>query len=399
MGKIIKILLLEDNEADVDLLQRELKKSGMEFTLRVVMTRNDYVRELEGFCPDIVLSDHSLPSFNSMEAYSILKEQYAIPFILTTGTVSEEFAVECMKAGISDYILKSSLKRLPTAIHTVLANNEVIREKKLVESLNAKLKTAFREIAEKNKNITDSITYAKRIQDAMLPETHKLDSAFPEWFIFNQAKDIVSGDFYWFEKSEDKIIIAVADCTGHGVPGALMSVIGTSLLNKIVNEKHIVKPAEILQQMNFGINHFFKQSDTRDGMDIALCSIDLASLRVEYAGANRPILIVRKDGLEEITPTKLPIGGLTDTDRRAYETKEIQLEPEDKIYFFTDGIIDQFGGPFDKKLMKKRLKEFFTSVCGRSMSEQKSLLKDFIIKWAGHNEQIDDMLVAGLKIR
>ncbi|HEX8515916.1 MAG TPA: SpoIIE family protein phosphatase [Bacteroidia bacterium] len=398
MKKQVKILLLEDNAADVELIHRELSMSGMLFTMHTVESRENFIIALNNFEPDIILSDHSLPSFNSLEAFAIVNENYNIPFILVTGSVSEEFAVSCMKAGVDDYILKSSLKRLPEAVNKILAGNVMKREKETIEELHRQLRNAFREIEEKNKSITDSIIYARRLQEAMLPEPERLDKMVADWFIFSQAKDIVSGDFYWFEKCNNHLIMAVADCTGHGVPGALMSVVGTSLLNKIVNEKHITKPAEILYNLNYGISRFFKQSNEKDGMDVALCSIDLTTGAIEFSGANRPMWIMHQSGLQEIKATKLSIGGLRESDSSSYKTHKIKTEPGDMIYLFTDGILDQFGGEKDKKLMKSRFRNFIASLRFKHMIEQKAVIENFVNDWKGELDQVDDILVVGLKL-
>lgn len=403
MIKHLKILLLEDNPGDVGLLQRELKKAEMAFTLHVADTRESFIETLNMFHPDIILSDHSLPAFNSMEAFSIAKKfNPDIPFILVTGTVSEEFAVECMKAGVDDYIIKDSLTRLPSAINAVFASKEIKREKETIEGLHKELKNAYLEIAEKNKSITDSINYAKHIQDAILPDNDRLHKFFSEWFIYYKPKDIVSGDFYWFEERNNKFIMAVADCTGHGVPGALMSVIGVELLNKIVNEKNIYTPSEILRHLNIGIAHFFKPKENiiaaNDGMDMAVCSIDFSTNTLEYAGAHRPLWMIRDNNLEEIKPTKYTIGGLQTGEKRVYENHTLKFNSNDLIYFFTDGITDQFGGRFEKKLMKKKFKKLLLSMNSNSLNEQRNILNEYMTKWTGRLEQVDDMLVMGVRL-
>jgi len=400
--KNIKILLLEDNPGDVGLLQRELKKAGLLFSLYVADSKESFVEGLHAFEPDIILSDHSLPSFNSKEAFEIAKNKKVdIPFVLVTGTVSEEFAVECMKAGVDDYILKDSLVRLPSAIQNLFNNKEIKKEKDSIELLHKELQNAYQEIEEKNKSITDSINYAKRIQDAILPDNEKLNAFFPEWFIHYKPKDIVSGDFYWFEKCGNKLIIAVADCTGHGVPGALMSVIGSELLNKIVVEKNITDPSEILRHLNIGITRFFKTKENQtmadDGMDIAICTISFDSKTLEYAGAHRPLWLIRNDDLEEFKPNKHSIGGLLPGEKRVYEKHQIKFNSNDLVYFFTDGITDQFGGRFEKKLMKKKFKKLLLSMHSNHLNDQKKILNDYMTRWAGNIEQVDDMLVMGLR--
>jgi serine phosphatase RsbU (regulator of sigma subunit) len=397
LKKSIKILLLEDNPADAELIRRELARSGMHFSMHVADSREGFIIGLNNFEPDIILSDHSLPSFNSLEAFAIVNKNYNIPFVLVTGSVSEEFAVTCMKAGVSDYIIKGSLTRLPGAINNILSGNILKKEKEAVEELHRQLKHAFKEIEEKSKSLTDSIIYARRIQDALLPESNRLEDLVTDSFIFSQPKDIVSGDFYWFEKHEDHLLIAVADCTGHGVPGALMSVVGTSLLNKIVNEKKITSPGKMLSALNYELCHLFKRNEGADGMDIAICRINLLTQQVEFAGANRPMWIMHQAGLEEIRPTKLPIGGLHNSDSLHYDTHVFQPERGDMIYLFTDGVLDQFGGEKDKKLMKKRFKSFIASLRFKHMIEQKLIIENFINDWKGDNEQVDDILVMGLK--
>lgn len=400
--KLLKILVLEDNPGDVFLLKRELEKAGMLFSLYVADSKETYIEGLKTFGPDIILSDHSLPSFDSMEALDIVKKSNIdIPFILVTGTVSEEFAVECMKAGVSDYIIKDSLTRLPSAIENIFNSQEIKREKESIELLHKELKNAYQEIAEKNKSITDSINYAKRMQDAILPDSERLSKFFPEWFIHYKPKDIVSGDFYWFEERNNKLIIAVADCTGHGVPGALMSVIGVELLNKIVNEKNITLPSEILRQLDMGIALCFKQKEnittSTDGMDMAICTINFDTNEMIYAGAQRPLWLIRENTLEEIKPTKFPIGGLFSGGKRSYENHRIKINPNDLVYFFTDGITDQFGGEFEKKLMTKKLKMLLLSMQSNNLNEQQHIFNDYMTKWAGNLEQVDDMLIMGLR--
>ncbi|MDF2437992.1 MAG: response regulator containing a CheY-like receiver domain and an domain [Bacteroidota bacterium] len=400
MKKHLKILLLEDNPSDAGLIKRELSMSGLVFTLHVVDTREDFIIGLNNFEPDIILSDHALPKFNSLDAFAIVNKNYNIPFILVTGTVSEEFAVSCMKAGVNDYILKHSLKRLPASIENILAGDLIKREKEAVEELHRQLKNAFREIEEKNKNITDSIIYARKLQEAMLTETDMLDELVSDWFVYNQAKDIVSGDFYWLEKCDDKLIIAVVDCTGHGVPGALMSVAGTIMLNKIINEKQITKPADILDELNVEISNFFRQKDPKDGMDVAVCSINLNTHLIEFAGANRPLWIMHQHGLEEIKGTKRAISGTRDNDHElpGFKTNFKQAEPGDMLYLFTDGVIDQFGGEKSKKLMKKRFKTFLSSLRFKHMIQQKVIIENYMNDWKGDHEQVDDMLLFGLKL-
>ena len=260
------------------------------------------------------------------------------------------------------------------------------------------------QIAEKNREITDSINYAKRIQSAILPDLKDVKKAFPNSFILFKPKDIVSGDFYWYQP--DHGMIAAADCTGHGVPGAFMSTIGVEKLNEAV--KHASYPGEVLQLLNRAIKTSLRQSEeadinekaTRDGMDIAIVSLKLNgdTAKLCYSGANRPFWLIRKNSIaiEEIKATKNAIGGLTD-DNQVFDTHELQLQPEDTFYIFSDGYADQFSSQ-DKKLMTKRFKEALLGIQNKTMNEQKEYLESFIENWKGHMEQTDDVLVIGIRI-
>jgi serine phosphatase RsbU (regulator of sigma subunit)/ligand-binding sensor domain-containing protein len=263
---------------------------------------------------------------------------------------------------------------------------EVVKQKEVIEL--------------KNKDITDSINYAKRIQEAILPTKENFKTLFPESFILYKPKDIVSGDFYWLSEKNDKIFFAAADCTGHGVPGAFTSMIGNSLLNEIVNDKGIAEPAKILDALREGIIKALKQSgkegENKDGMDISLCCVDLKNKTLEYAGAYNPLFLVRKNELIEIKADKFPIGI---SDRISQFTNNLMnLEPGDSIYVFSDGYADQFGGSDGKKFMRKRFKELLLSVQSLSMDEQGHDLNKAIVSWQGAADQVDDILVIGVKI-
>jgi serine phosphatase RsbU (regulator of sigma subunit) len=284
-------------------------------------------------------------------------------------------------------------------------------------------------VEEKNKEITDSINYAKRIQQAKLPKKEEIYTALPQSFVLFKPKDIVSGDFYFFHKSPSpsergrgEVFIAAADCTGHGVPGAFMSMIGSEKLEDAVSQT--IDTSEILKLLNKGIKTTLHQSEnnesTRDGMDIALVRIDLTGFEnlsglttLHYVGANRPIWIIRKgqSEVEEIKATKKAIGGFTE-DNQHFETHEIKLQKGDTFYIFTDGYADQFGGAegnltalenfgstkHDKKLMTKKFKEILLDIQNKTMQEQEKQLDAFVDKWRGNREQVDDILVIGIRI-
>jgi serine phosphatase RsbU (regulator of sigma subunit) len=265
---------------------------------------------------------------------------------------------------------------------------------------NQRIETAHKIIKEKNHEITDSINYALKIQQAMLPDTREIQQVLPQSFVLFQPKDIVSGDFYFFSHHREKIFIAAADCTGHGVPGGFMSMIGSEKLNNAIQQEE--EPGKILSLLNKGIKASLHQSEkeqtNRDGMDVALCAIDLKNSRVDYAGANRPLWVIRKGStkLEEIKGTKVSIGGLTE-DNKAFETHQLTLLEGDTLYMCSDGLADQFGSN-DKKLTTKRLKNLLVEINAQSLEEQSKYLDAFIPAWRGDTEQTDDILLVGIRI-
>ncbi len=271
-------------------------------------------------------------------------------------------------------------------------------------------------IEEKNKDITDSITYAKRIQGSVLLHQESIKDLFNDSFIFFLPRDIVSGDFYWFDKviatrgikNEKKpvelLCVAAADCTGHGVPGAFMSIIGNNLLTQTSSHPKVNSPAEALDFINKELkkilNNNISENDTflRDGMDIALIAIEKESKRLHFAGANNAIFIVRQNELIELKPDKFPITAALDQEPNHFTDKTFELQTNDCLYLFTDGYADQFGGDRGKKFMYKRMKELFVEIANQTMAQQKAVIENTFHQWKGKTEQIDDVLVIGLKI-
>jgi len=267
-----------------------------------------------------------------------------------------------------------------------------------------------KEISDKNivlehqqKEIQDSIHYAQRIQEAILPLETEMKKWIPNSFVLFRPKDVVSGDFYWFIERDNKLILICADCTGHGVPGAFMSMIGSDRLNNIVSENKIVSPASILSELNRAIKKSLKQDGqknaTRDGMDAAVCTIDLNKKKLSFAGANRSLWIVQPDGsdLEEIRATKVAIAGFTPDDQ-VYEERTIELVDGLKFYMTTDGYADQFGGEKDKKYMVKNMKKFVLKNSMLPFEIQKNKLEEELLIWKGDREQVDDVCVVGFSL-
>ena len=256
------------------------------------------------------------------------------------------------------------------------------------------------ELEHQKKEIQDSINYAKRIQEAILPLEAEMKKWLPDSFILFRPKDVVSGDFYWFHEKDGKLILVCADCTGHGVPGAFMSMIGSDRLNNIVNERRIVNPGEILSELSRSIKKSLKQDgerrSSRDGMDASICTIDLANRTMIYAGANRPLWIVKDGVIEEVRANKVAVAGFTPDDQ-VFDEHEIKLEKGLKFYMSSDGYADQFGGEKGKKYMVKNMKEFILQNCTQTYNKQRDYLERELVDWMGSHEQIDDVCVIGFE--
>ncbi|MCB9360064.1 MAG: SpoIIE family protein phosphatase [Flavobacteriales bacterium] len=274
------------------------------------------------------------------------------------------------------------------------------RAKKLNQKINAQKEEIEEQkiiVEVKNKEITSSIAYAKRIQNAILPPISLINNFFPDSFIFYLPKDIVAGDFYWMQKVDDIILFAVADCTGHGVPGAMVSVVCDNALNRATRELNIKQPAKILDAVSDIVVETFEKSETdvKDGMDIALCSWNTKTNVLEYAGANNSLYLIRNGELFETKADKQPIG--KSLKRHPFTNHNIELVKNDSIYLFSDGYADQFGGPKGKKFMYKAFKQMLITYSSLPIIEQEEAIKSTFFKWKEAHEQVDDICILGVK--
>jgi ligand-binding sensor domain-containing protein/serine phosphatase RsbU (regulator of sigma subunit) len=258
------------------------------------------------------------------------------------------------------------------------------------------------ELTLKNKSITDSINYAKRIQTAMLPPYKLFKSLFPSSFILYMPKDIVSGDFYWINKLNDKIFIAAVDCTGHGVPGAFMSIIGFELFRKITNIEGLSRPSDILNRLNEDFHVIFQDIDNvvlRDGMDVAFCSIDKKDMILEFSGAFNPLYLIRDNKITEIKGDRFAIGlDETNFKDQTFKNHLIPIQQGDIFYIFSDGFADQFGGPDGKKYKYRRFRHLLLNLHQLPMEKQHEILENNVMEWRGEQDQVDDILVIGIKV-
>jgi len=322
-------------------------------------------------------------------------------------SLSEQFNSMIEQLESYYYELEEKVKERTAEIQAQKEEIEVQRDsiqeqRNILSDINKSLQKAYIEIEEQKKHIEDSIHYAKRIQNAILPPDDFVAKILPKAFVYYKPKDIVSGDFYWITQSTTKIHVAAVDCTGHGVPGAFMSIVGNNQLNYAVNVKKANRPDDILNALNEGVTKTLRQtrvsSTVKDGMDIALVSIDKKKNVLEFAGAYNPLYLIRDGELSIIGADKFPIGGFMEEELRQFTSHKIDVYEGDIIYIFSDGYADQFGGPKDRKFMIKRFRELLLKIHKEPMAEQKEILNQIIEDWRGDGPQIDDILVIGIKL-
>lgn len=298
-------------------------------------------------------------------------------------------------------ILEEKNKLISQQKEEILTQNEILQQQKEeIEAQRDEVVNQRDQITLQNHLITDSIEYAKHIQNAVLPSKQLLGEYFSDSFIFYQPRNIVSGDFYWIKRFENSMILALADCTGHGVPGAFMSMLGMTLLNDIVAEQGNIATNLILEELRTRVKHSLKQSgdrfEAKDGIEIAICSITLDKMVMEYSGANIPLYIVRDNNLIEHRPTRNPIG--YHPREVAFEKQTIAINKNDKLYLYSDGFMDQLGGDGYIKFKKNNLHNLLLSNSALPMEKQAQQLNHVLEQWKGLNDQTDDILVMGIKI-
>ena len=275
-------------------------------------------------------------------------------------------------------------------------------QNKIIENQKSDIESQKSKLEESHKEITDSINYAKNIQDALMTSSEYIKDALPESFVFFLPKDVVSGDYYWVYKfSEDEVFFTVADCTGHGVPGAFMSMIGTSLLNENIIDYKIDNPAEVLGNMRSKIieslNDHSSKTNNKDGMDMALCKLNLKTKTLDYTGANNPLVHISEGKINYIKGNSQPVG-LSIIDNKPFTNHHVKLKKGDMIYIYSDGYQDQFGGPKGKKYMVKKFKTFLTRLSALPIDEQRVKIQEEFHGWKGNHDQVDDICVMGIRV-
>jgi serine phosphatase RsbU (regulator of sigma subunit) len=335
-----------------------------------------------------------------MEQYSIVRTNDEI------GELAEGYNE--MTEQIHNYVESISAMNRDLEKKVNERTREVVEQKEEIETqkeeIEAQLDLATLQrdtISNQNDLILDSIHYAKRIQSAILPPVQLLEEHLSDHFILFKPRDIVSGDYYWAREKDQKLLIAVADCTGHGVPGGFLSMLGISSMNEIVNRSTELNPGKILEQLREVVIASMHQTGSRDeaqdGIEIALCVIDLKKLSMEYSGANRPLYLVRDGAVQHIRPDRMPIG-IYEQDPLPFKKHNIKLKKGDSIYLFSDGYVDQLGGPLRKTFRAINFRKLLLEIQDQPMEKQKAILLENMALWQGEVEQIDDVLVMGIRI-
>lgn len=351
--------------------------------------------------PDLIITDWEMPEMSGLDAIMALKQQTEtseIPVIMCTGImITPQDLKIAMEAGAVDFVRKpvestELIARVKSMLALSASYRTIKEQKEQLEEINILIR-------KQRDSIVSSINYARRIQAAVLPLHTLIKSFLPESFIYYQPKDIVSGDFYWFHPIADTAkILVVADCTGHGVPGAFMTLIGNTLLNQIVNENHIFEPVDILTELDKRLVSTLQQGlgedSISDGMDISLLKI--TENKVVWAASRRPLIYFQAGELKEIFGSKSPIGSVF-SKTKAFQQHSIPTQKGDLFYLYTDGYVDQFNEQ-RQKLTSKRLKELLQTIQTQELSSQYEVIKTTFEDWRGEEKQIDDVLIAGVRI-
>ena len=372
----LKVRDLYVNKTDRDHLKEVLAIQGEVSDYNVELVKKDQVTVLKCLLSTMVITD---------------EDQKIIGYQGIIKDISDKKKTE--KA------LIQSLRDLDQANKELLHLNATLEEK-VNERTNDLVKE--KELGEtQHKEILESIQYAKRIQASILPPIKKIKTGFPESFIYYEPKDVVSGDFYWYEEVNKKPLFAVVDCTGHGVPGAFMSIIGYTQLNEIISEQKISTPGVILKELDKRVKLALNQNNkeaknSKDGMELGIMMINYNQKKLEYSGAMRPLYMVKDGDLHIVKGNKFSIGG-TSFRKKEFITTRINIEKGDCFYLFSDGYPDQFGGPRGKKFMTRHVGEMLQGIAHLPMAEQGRVVKKTIKDWMGHEEQVDDILITGIR--
>lgn len=401
-----KFLIADDSKAEHLYIEDFVAHELPQIECFHAFTGIEAIEKAKEILPDIILMDINMPELNGLDAIrelSKIPETSHIPIIVFTAARNFK---DCFDAGANDFIQKP-FDEITFATRIISALKLVDSQKK-IQIKNEKIKNQHIDvlkqrdiIAKTNREILADLRYSRRIQEAVSPRRELLDELLDEYFIFNRPKSIVSGDFFWVAKKDDITLWAVGDSTGHGISGALMHMMGAIFLDEIMRNSKIQTASEILNQLRDhvmdALHQTGEQNETKDGMDIALCIIDKKNNRLQFAGANNPIYLIRNKELIHIRGDRMPVG-IHINFNQPFTNHEIRISPGDSLYLFSDGYADQFGGPKGKKFRYKQFQNLVLSIQEYNLEKQGKLLEEKYDEWKGELEQLDDVLVMGIKI-
>jgi len=426
------ILCVDDERVVLTSLKSQLKRAfGDKYEIETAESGDEAVEIIAELLEDkidiqLVISDQIMPGMKGDELlHHVSVESSRTMTVMLTGQADAQAVGRAVNSGnLFRYItkpwdemdlnltvkeaLRSYAQERKIADQNLELEKLVSQLKNYNESLESTVQQRTAEISKqkkliqkKNDDMMGSLRYALKIQEAMLPPQSILNETFSENFIFYKPLDIVSGDFYWFTKHENKIIVTAADCTGHGVPGAFMSMLGITFFDEIVNNSHIIAPNEILNKLRANIIKSFHKSgdraETKDGMDLALLVADLDTMKMEFSGAYNPLVLIRDNEIHVYKADRMP-AGYSIKEQGNFSKTEIDIKKGDALYLYSDGFVDQFGGPRNKKFMAKRFRKLLLEIHRKPMAEQNKILESTLKTWQGGCEQIDDIIVLGIKV-
>ena len=359
----------------------------------------------------LVIADQRMPGMTGTEFLEQVKDSYpdCIRMVLTGFTDVEAIIQAINKGRVYRYItkpwdkneLKMNIDRAIESFSLKSQNSQLLIDLQNTNlNLERKVQERTQKLEKQKVALMDSIHYASRIQSAMLPEEAELACYLQSYFLLNKPKDIVSGDYYWVSRKNNKVIVAVADCTGHGIPGAFMSILGISILNEIVHAAEQVNAGDILSQLRTKVIRSLRQKgkiyEAKDGMEISLCVLDFNERKLQYAGAFRPLYLIRDGEMLVLRGDSMPIGKY-DLDECPFNSEELVFEENDIIYLFSDGFVDQLGGPHRKTFRSRKFKKLLIDIHKMPLHEQKEILEKEHESWKLDHEQIDDITVMGIR--
>ncbi|MGE0088277.1 MAG: SpoIIE family protein phosphatase [Bacteroidales bacterium] len=405
------VLLIDPLEKNLDGLNTNLSNALPDY---IFFTINDYTnlnKQIINYSPDLIIIDIDHTATNNNHFLPELIQSVNVPVIAISQATSID---EIFNTGIISFIQKpvsdiAIVSAIKTAVKFISTFKSLEQKQNEIEIINKHIEVQHNNtlkqrdiITQKNSEIMADIRYASRIQRAILPNTSHYEELTNQHFIFHLPKSFVSGDFYWIKRYNDKLIFAVGDCTGHGVSGALMHMLGTVYLNSIITENTFKNASDILEQLRSKIMILLHQKgnmgETQDGMDIALCIVDCNNKTIEFAGANNPLYLIRNNELIEYKGDRMPVG-IHINFNKSFTNHIIEIKSNDIIYLFSDGYADQFGGESGKKFRYKRFQDLLIEINQLQMYRQKEALERVFIDWLGSLDQVDDVLVFGFKIK